>query len=383
MKLYCTDAMQKALGERYKPAPAPTDPLDSWCAQPINLSSGCVLVALTEPRFAVLLWNIPKDQWDNLDQQIVQRIREALASYKIPQDRIDGYLPADTILEKCGAAAGTPAAAMTTLSNRVRKMIQQGENPQKIQDRLNTAFLVRVSGVAYDSPLQAVQKLLQEYKPVKRQKPAKEPEPGKEPEPAAQTPAQDGVTAMELEASLDLEVYKVRRTLIVPADINFRLLHCYLQEAFDWGFCHIHEFILPARRGRREMHLVDQVGDMFTMPDDELDRDYKLQDCLREGDSFLYIYDYGDYWEHRIRVRRVIPNCTEDVPICTLSEGTPPPEDVGGVPGFLDFYRIMQNPEDPEYAEMKEWSGGDWPHKFSAHTISVLMHNLPPFAEDF
>ncbi len=365
MKLYCTDAMQKKLGERYKPAPAPTDPMDSWCAHYIALSSGYVLVTLTDIRFNVLLWNIPKDQWVNLDQQIVQRIRETLASYQIPQEHIDRYIPADTVLERCGAASGTPASTMTTLSNRVRKMIQQGEDPQKIQDHLNTGFLVRLSGVAYDSSVLAIQKLLQEY------------------EPPAPKPVQTGVPAMELEATLDLEIYKVRRTLIVPADTNFRLLHCYLQEAFDWCFCHIHEFILPARRGRREMHLVAQVGDMLAMSDDELDRDYKLQDCLVEGDVFQYIYDYGDYWEHKIRVRRLIPDCTEDLPICTLSEGAPPPEDVGGVPGFLHFYQVMQNPKDPEYEEMKEWVGEDWPNLYDTETISVLMHNLPPFAEDY
>ena len=116
MKLYCTDAMQKKLGERYKPAPAPTDPMDSWCAHYIALSSGYVLVTLTDIRFNVLLWNIPKDQWVNLDQQIVQRIRETLASYQIPQEHIDRYIPADTVLERCGAASGTPASTMTTLS---------------------------------------------------------------------------------------------------------------------------------------------------------------------------------------------------------------------------------------------------------------------------
>ena len=50
----------------------------------------------------------------------------------------------------------------------------------------------------------------------------KEHEHVKEPEPAALTPVQAGVTAMELEATLDLEIYKVRRTLLVPADINFQ-----------------------------------------------------------------------------------------------------------------------------------------------------------------
>lgn len=38
------------------------------------------------------------------------------------------------------------------------------------------------------------------------------------------------------------------------------------------------------------------------------------------------------------------------------ANGQTPPEDVGGVGGFLSFREIMLNPKHPEYEEMKAWS---------------------------
>jgi hypothetical protein len=56
---------------------------------------------------------------------------------------------------------------------------------------------------------------------------------------------------------------------------------------------------------------------------------------LREGDRFLYIYDFGDGWQHSLRVERIaaadegmrLPSCAGGARAC-------PPEDVGGVGGY-------------------------------------------------
>ena len=45
--------------------------------------------------------------------------------------------------------------------------------------------------------------------------------------------------AFELMVTLDLEVYKAVRRIILPADIEFTRLHKVLQSAFDWKNCHI------------------------------------------------------------------------------------------------------------------------------------------------
>jgi hypothetical protein len=64
----------------------------------------------------------------------------------------------------------------------------------------------------------------------------------------------------------------------------------------------------------------------------------------------------GDNWEHFIRLVRVIEEYDDELPYLLEANGQSPPEDVGGVGGFVSFREIMLNPEHPEYAEMKEWS---------------------------
>lgn len=68
---------------------------------------------------------------------------------------------------------------------------------------------------------------------------------------------------------------------------------------------------------------------------------------LSTGTRFWYVYDFGDSWEHAIRVRRVVPASTfasdeRAAVVCTSGENAAPPEDCGGIPGFaglVDFDR--------------------------------------------
>jgi len=44
------------------------------------------------------------------------------------------------------------------------------------------------------------------------------------------------------------------------------------------------------------------------------------------------------------------------LPLCIAAIGTPPPEDVGGVSGFAELRRILSDPQDEEYEDMKDWA---------------------------
>jgi hypothetical protein len=70
-----------------------------------------------------------------------------------------------------------------------------------------------------------------------------------------------------------------------------------------------------------------------------------------------YVYDFGYDWIHEIKVIREIPNYNEASPRLLEVVGQTPHEDVGGPVGYADFYRVMTNPADPDYAETKAWAG--------------------------
>lgn len=83
----------------------------------------------------------------------------------------------------------------------------------------------------------------------------------------------------------------------MPESITLGNLHHVLQRAFNWGDYHLHEF--------------DIDGERFGIPDPEFDwepvrseKRIQLKSALRGLTSFKYIYDFGDHWEHRIKVEK-------------------------------------------------------------------------------
>ena len=78
---------------------------------------------------------------------------------------------------------------------------------------------------------------------------------------------------------------------------------------------------------------------------------------LKVGSEFTYLYDFGDGWEVNARVADIIEDYDRPCPSCTLCEGAAPPEDVGGVGGYLEFLDAYQNPDHPEHQAMVDWVG--------------------------
>src|SRR3546814_14475377 len=76
--------------------------------------------------------------------------------------------------------------------------------------------------------------------------------------------------------------------------------------------------------------------------------------------SFIYTYDFGDNWRHRVEIEEVtsaIP--ATDYPRFVDGERRAPPDDVGGTPGFEDFLKAMAKPRHPARASMNHGSAGD------------------------
>ena len=83
---------------------------------------------------------------------------------------------------------------------------------------------------------------------------------------------------------------------------------------------------------------------------------HTLSKFLPEHKHMVYTYDMGDNWEHKIQLVGVIEEHDKESPYLLEASGQTPPEDVGGIGGFVSFREIMLNPSHPEYGEMKEWA---------------------------
>ncbi len=173
--------------------------------------------------------------------------------------------------------------------------------------------------------------------------------------------------AFELLVSLDLGVYKAVRRIIVPADLEFARLHKVLQSVFSWQNYHLYDFtIFDGNKRMPVARIVPFEDDLEYDEDAILMKGHTLSEFFPEHKHMLYTYDMGDNWKHEIQLMRVIEDHDKESPYLLEASGQTPPEDVGGVGGFVNFREIMLNPSHPEYGEMKEWAKywtielGDW-----------------------
>lgn len=92
-----------------------------------------------------------------------------------------------------------------------------------------------------------------------------------------------------------------------------------------------------------------------------------------------YEYDFGDSWQHEV----VLEEVTESqpgikYPRCVDGQRACPPEDVGGVWGFIDFLDAIANPDHSEHEDMLEWHGPYAPASFdAAHATRRMKKGLP------
>jgi len=167
----------------------------------------------------------------------------------------------------------------------------------------------------------------------------------------------------------------VWRRVQVPGSFSLAKLHDVLQLAMGWTNSHMHQFIIGK--------------DFYGQPSEDEDwggvkvfdeRKTKLSDLkTRIRKNFIYEYDFGDSWQHEIKLEKVIA-ATETIlkhPILLAGERACPPEDVGGIPGYEEFLAALKNPEDEASAELIEWYGEEYdPDHIGLDAINKLLKKM-------
>ena len=160
------------------------------------------------------------------------------------------------------------------------------------------------------------------------------------------------------------------RRIQVPADIKLGRLHDILQATMGWEDCHLHQFI---------------TGDIrYGIPDPEFPDDtrnethVRLNNIVNSGDTLTYEYDFGDSWQHEIKIEKILtPEQNQRYPVCLAGKRACPPEDCGGFPGYQRLLRILRNPKHKEYEDMLDWIGGDFdPEAFDLVEINKTLWRL-------
>lgn len=175
--------------------------------------------------------------------------------------------------------------------------------------------------------------------------------------PSRRRPPRADVVTYQVTVDLDEASPRIWRQLEVASDTRLDELHPVLQVAMGWTNSHLHEFRMGSPR-------TAPPGERFAM-DADLDEgepgvpeaDVRLDEVLRDvGDTLLYSYDFGDGWDHAVRLDAVVPRPDDGLPArCTGGGGACPPEDCGGVWGYQELLATAADPSGLNRSERAEF----------------------------
>ena len=157
------------------------------------------------------------------------------------------------------------------------------------------------------------------------------------------------------------------RRLEVPAEITLPRLHLVIQLVMGWEDYHLHEF--RAGDQRYEVPDPESLDDGAQSLDE---RGVKLNAIVREvGAEFSYLYDFGDGWEHLLRLEAILlGNTGVQYPRCLDGAHSGPLEDVGGAPGYEDYLEALADPHHERHEELLGWRGPFDAEKFDLKAIN-------------
>jgi hypothetical protein len=156
------------------------------------------------------------------------------------------------------------------------------------------------------------------------------------------------------------------RRIKIRSDSTIADLHYIIQIVMGWTDSHLHRFIIHGKH-----YGIAQIGGMWFSDDPKV---VKLSDFgWRSRERFLYEYDFGDNWQHQIRVEAILtPESNCFYPACIDGKRACPPEDCGGPWEFMAqkqeysvrhianrFSEIVEEGDIPgnieEIYELREW----------------------------
>lgn len=152
----------------------------------------------------------------------------------------------------------------------------------------------------------------------------------------------------------DLKKPPVWRRVLVPETFTFHQFHEVIQVAFEWFDEHLYQFTPKGYGTEPKISIPSEYEWEPSVDSTKL----KLKDIFKtKGQSFVYIYDFGDDWTHKITLEEI----TEEKgikPSCIAGKGACPPEDCGGIYGYERIKEVFANrPESEEADDLREWLG--------------------------
>lgn len=347
MQIALTKKLADAMGIKPSPVKEEVDPLFCWTANWTkvweNTRVDDMLVLVNKAtRFTVAIYQVKRKNLKNVEEMMTNAIRNTLLGLNINPEIVTEYMnllgDVEFVKNQDRRASSWVSQSGVYSSFAVAREYTGHEKVFDNRVGMNVNHIIVNSSNSYSEgfiPYEEMMKALTELT-------------GKKPY---------NYRAFELLLTLDLEIYKATRRVIVPANFKLKHLHRLMQSVFNWEDYHLHDFTIINPDDHNIIYrLVPNEDDLEYDGNAVLIADRTLDEFFPKYNHMVYTYDMGDNWEHDIQLIQVIEDHHEESPYLLEAKGQTPPEDVGGIPGFQRFHEIMQNPHDPEYDEVKAWA---------------------------
>lgn len=179
---------------------------------------------------------------------------------------------------------------------------------------------------------------------------------------------------VRLKVTLDDVKPVVLRRIVVPVGIRLDRLHTVLQAAIGWTNSHLWEF-------RARGTCWGPKDPDFDFGDGPLDASKSTLFGVLDDmgvKTLKYLYDFGDGWEHTIKVERIFDGVPGvEVPFLLEASGRCPPEDIGGPWGYMEFLEAIADPNHERHDELTEWYDSEFdPAVVDVPTIEAKLSVL-------
>lgn len=357
MNICCTKKLQEELA--IKPsAPEAIDPLFSWHANLLRINRKKAVVLVNDAsRYNIVLYGLKAKDFGRFSELIPRAIRETLLSEGVNPEIIEDYFSAADTLSFTKTNGAKPVgwlnkgceAAGFYPENYTDNAITQTE----VAKKLNRHIIMNLAGKLPRLPHELFYELLE----TQFKKPA------------------ICCKALQIKVTLLMEHFTVWREVIVPLHFTYAGLHNSIQKLFCWDDYHMHDFTIldratPVAKIVTELDDFDDERDIPVL----LEQETTLENYLPKYKRALYLYDFGDSWEHLIEVQDILFDYDKHYAYCLAGEGDAPPEDIGGEGGYENFVKIMKDPNHAEYVEMRDWASAQWRHpSFDQERVNRLL----------
>jgi hypothetical protein len=375
MLIQCTKALLDKIGINGSELASPEgheqfpNSFIAWHANFVSINRRKAIILMNnETRYSVVIYRPSNKDFSKIKELIFEVITEALRMEGVRKEVIEAYMAKAGELSFSKTANRSMVARMNNAVRDIEFMWENLDEKTRIQRYISivTGRFIQSSGANEAFyPIEKMRKCLGIVYGLD--------------ENAAVEDVLD-IDLYQLKIQINLEGHDIWRRVFVPSTYSFRHLHHIIQTVFDWQNSHLHEFFVEGAENKPLKIVMDDNPETmeyvnFDNFEIQQERFIALEDIFPKYGDIIYEYDFGDSWEHSIKLEKVVKS---KVFKATFLEGNGerPPEDVGGAWGFEEYLRIMENEKHPEYNDMKAWSEKQIERKLSPEKINQRLKQV-------